>query len=417
MKRIKTVFAVGMASVVTLALAACGGGDNSSGGSGGGSDGGVTNLVAWHGYTEADGKVLDKIVANFNASQPACQVKGEAIAWDSITEKLVTSLGAGNGPNLVVQGPDTARGYITQGAFQPTSDFYSDPAKYPNAAAMYPNFVDTVTWDGEKAGIPMGTAAFAVYYNKKLWADAGLTEKDYPKTMDEFLALAKKLTKGNVYGMAAPDKDAGFLSNLLHSEGGDYITDGKVAIDSPTNVATLQKWQKAITEDKISPTGMDATKAMQLFASGRAAMILNGPWEITNAQAGKVDVDVFQWPADWVEGVLNYWWSTSMNQTDAQKECVLKFGDFWNSKEQQTIWTESYYPPNRADIPAADQKYPIIGTLAGFSDKAHYYASGITQNYNDINAEAIGLMQQVTKGGDVPTLTANAQKKIQGYLQ
>lgn len=416
MSSIKKVVTLGVAGAVTLALAACGGGGSGSSASDAG-DGAVTNLVAWHGYTEADGKVLDKIVANFNASQPQCQVKGEAIAWDSITEKLVTSLGAGNGPNLVVQGPDTARGYINQGAFQPATDFYNDAAKYPNAAAMYPNFVDAVTWDGEKAGIPMGTAAYGVYYNKKIWEDAGLTEADYPKTNDELLALAKKLTKGDVYGMAAPDKDAAFLAQILHSGGGDYITDGKAAIDSPQNVATLQTWQKAFTQDKISPTGMDYTKAMQLFASGRAAMIFNGPWEITNAAAGKVDVGVFQWPGDWSLGVLNYWWSTSMNQTDAQKECALKFGDFWNSKEQQTVWTESYYPPNRADVPAADQKYPIIAKLAEFSGSAHYYTSGITQNYNDINAEAIGLLQQVAKGGDVPALTAAAQQKISGYLQ
>jgi multiple sugar transport system substrate-binding protein len=101
MSSTKKIITLGVASALTLALAACGGGGSDPGSDS--SAGAVTNLVAWHGYTEADGKVLDKIVANFNASQPQCQVKGEAIAWDSITEKLVTSLGAGNGPNLVVQ--------------------------------------------------------------------------------------------------------------------------------------------------------------------------------------------------------------------------------------------------------------------------------------------------------------------------
>lgn len=416
MKRIKTSIVVGVASVLTLALAACGGGGG-GGSSSGGSSGGVTNLVALHGYTEADGKVLDKIVANFNASQTACQVKGQAQAWATITEKLITSLGAGNGPNLVVQGPDTARGYVNQGAFQTADAFYSDPAKYPNAAAMYPNMVDAVTWDGKKAGIPMGTAAYAVYYNKKLWAAAGLTDKDYPKTVDQLLAVAKKLTKGKIYGLAAPDKDNAFLSQILHSGGGDYITDGKAAIDSPQNVATLQKWQKVYTQDKLSPTGMDYTKAMELFGSGRAAMILNGPWEITSAQGFGVDVGVFQWPGDWVLGVLNYWWLTNQNKTDAQKACALKFADFWNSKQQQTVWTESYYPPNRADIPKANLKYPIIGQLAGYSGQAHYYASGIQKNANDIQAESISLMQQVSKGDDVPSAVADAQKKIAGYLQ
>lgn len=416
MKSMKTSLAVGLASVMTLALAACGG-DNSGSSSSGDAEGSVTNLVALHGYTEADGKVLDKIVTNFNASQPECQVKGQAEAWASITEKLITSLGAGNGPNLVVQGPDTARGYVNQGAFQTADAFYDDPAKYPNSAAMYPNMVEAVTWDGKKGGIPMGTAAFAVYYNKKLWDEAGLTEKDYPKTVDELLALAKKLTKGNTYGLAAPDQDAAFLSQILHSGGGDYITDGKAAIDSPENVATLQKWQKAFTEDKISPTGMDYTKAMELFGSGRAAMILNGPWEITSAESFGVEVDVFQWPGDWVLGVLNYWWLTNMNKSDAQKECALKFGDFWNSKEQQAIWTESYYPPNRGDIAESEFKYPIIATLAGFSGQANYYASGIEKNANDIQAESISLLQRVSKGDDVATVVTEAQTKISGYLQ
>ncbi|HEX8508052.1 MAG TPA: extracellular solute-binding protein, partial [Propionibacteriaceae bacterium] len=313
MKSIKTPLAVGVATVMTLALAACGG--DSGSGSNSGAEGGVTNLTALHGYTEADGKVLDKIVGSFNASQTQCQVKGQAEAWASITEKLITSLGAGNGPNLVVQGPDTARGYVNQGAFQTADAFYSDTAKYPNAAAMYPNMVEAVTWDGKKGGIPMGTAAYAVYYNKKLWNEAGLTEKDYPKTVDELLALSKKLTKGKTYGLAAPDQDAAFLSQILHSGGGDYITEGKAAIDSPENVATLQKWQKAFTEDKISPAGMDSVKAMELFGAGRAVMILNGPWEITSAESFGVDVGVFQWPGDWVLGVLNYWWLTNMNKS------------------------------------------------------------------------------------------------------
>ncbi|MBN8882105.1 MAG: extracellular solute-binding protein [Salana multivorans] len=416
----------GLALVAALALAACGGGtggSGSSGSSGGdatGSDGGgggKTTLLAWHGYTEADGKVLDKIVAAFNESQDACEVKAEAIAWASITEKLITSLGAGNGPNLVVQGPDTGLGYVNQGAFLDVQDYYDDPETYTSVPALFPNLAEAVTWDGKTYGIPMGTAAYAMYYNKDLWAAAGLTDADVPTTIDEMLDVAKKMTNGENYGIAAPDKDPIFLATILHSGGGDFITDGEAFIDSPENVATLEKWQKAFVEDKVSPTGMDQTAAMELFGSGRAGMILNGPWQITSAESVGIDADVFGWPATWVAGVLNYWWSTSMNDTDEEKACVYAFGDFWNSRDMQVVWQDSFYPPNRSDITPEEFTDSRIATLAEFSQYAHYYLSGVQQNFNDISSTTNAMMEQISQGGNVADLVASTQSKVEGYLK
>ncbi|QNP56055.1 sugar ABC transporter substrate-binding protein [Tessaracoccus defluvii] len=400
------------ASVLALAVSACGGG-------GTGPDGGAsgkTQMLAWHGYTEADGKVLDKIVAEFNSSQDACEVNAEAIAWGSITEKLVTSLGAGNGPNLVVQGPDTGLGYVNQGAFQDVQSYYDDPETYTSVPALHSNLADAVTWDGKTYAIPMGTAAYAVYYNKTMWAEAGLTDADIPKTIDEMLDVAKKLTKGEKYGIAAPDKDAIFLATILHSGGGDFITDGKVNLNSPENIATLEKWQSAFVDDKVSPTGMDQTAAMELYGSGRAGMIMNGPWQITSSESFGIDTGVFGWPSDWVAGVLNYWWSTSMNDSDAEKACANSFGDFWNSRDMQILWQDSFYPPNRSDIPAEEFKDPRIATLAEYSQFAHYYMSGVESNFNDISSTTNALMEQVSQGGDVAELVAAAQTKVEGYI-
>lgn len=414
-------FPVGM-SVVAIAgaitLAACGGGGNGDGGSttsGGGSEGGTTELSIWHGYTEADGKVLDDIVNQFNDSQEACVVNPEPIAWSSITEKLLTGLGAGNGPNIVVQGVDSGLGYGNQGAFQDVQAFYDDD-QYTSTDALFPQLVEQVTWDGKAFGVPMGTAAFSVWYNTELWEAAGLTEADYPTTMDELFEVAKKLTAGDVYGMAVPDADAGFLSTILHSGGGDFITDGVPAVDSPENIETLETWQKLFVEDKISPTGMNATAAMELFGAGRAAMILNGPWEITSAESFGIEIGVFQWPSDWVAGVANYWYSTSMNDTDAETLCSYQFFDWWNSKEMQVVWQDSYYPPNRNDIPESELTDPLVATISGFSDKAHYYATGIDTGILDITNETDAMMQQITKGGDVKALAEAAQAKLEGYL-
>ncbi|GAA4967017.1 extracellular solute-binding protein [Kineococcus glutinatus] len=410
--------AAAFAAAVTTGLSACGGGSTESTGDSGGNG----ELLLWHGYTEADGKVLQTIVDQFNDSQDRWTVKTEPLAWTSISEKLLTSLSAGNGPNIVVQGVDTGLGYSKQGAFVSLQDYYDDE-QYTENDNFYANLVEQVTFDGETYGIPMGTTAFAVYYNPALWSAAGLTEADYPTTVEELVAVAKKLTvdaDGNgepeQYGIALPDQDAGLLSAMLHSGGGDFITDGENRLVSDENVATLEQWQSAYVNDKISPTGMDGTAAMELFGSGRAAMIVNGPWEITSAESFGIEVGVFQWPSDWVHGVANYWYATSMNDSEEELDGVKAFGDFWNSRTSQIEWTKSYYPPNRDDIDESEFAYPIIATIAGFSPQAHYYATGISTSVTDITAETDSMMTQIAQGGDVEQLLQAASDKIDGYL-
>ena len=58
------VAAVAVATLSTVGLSACGSGSNGAEGKDG-----VTNIVMWHGFSEADGKTLKKIVDNFNKSQ------------------------------------------------------------------------------------------------------------------------------------------------------------------------------------------------------------------------------------------------------------------------------------------------------------------------------------------------------------
>ncbi len=420
----KSLAAGAVVAAAALTLTACSGDSTDGGGSsdGGGAAAGTTELLLWHGYTEADGDVLQKIVDNFNGSQDACVVNTEPLAWTSISEKLLTSLGAGNGPNIVVQGVDTGLGYANQGAFLSQQAFYDDSATYTSPSAYYEMLQPQVTWDGEAYGTPMGVTPFAVYFNPELWDAAGLTEADYPTTVEELISVAEKLTidedgdgTPEQYGMALQDQDGGMLSTMLHSGGGDFITDGVQYLDSPENVATMTMWQDA-WQYPVSPTGLDNTAAMELFGSGRAAMIYNGPWEITSAQAFGIEVGMFAWPSDWVAGVFNYWYATSMNDTDEEMTCTFQFEDFWNAYDQQVIWTESYYPPNRNDISEDEFAYPIIAELAKASDHSYYYATGISTSVTDILNETNAMGTQISQGGDVAELLKSTGEKIDTYL-
>jgi multiple sugar transport system substrate-binding protein len=394
-----------------LALAGCGGRANQD----------DHTIRLWHGFTEADGKTVHKLVDAFNKSQSDYTVAAETIAWSSLTEKLLTSLKSGDGPHLVVQPPTDAERYIDLEALLPVEDFYT--GDYESPQHYLKNYVDMVTWDQRRCGVPMGNASFCIWYNTDHWKDAGLTKDDVPSSVDELLAVARALTKTSgdgksvdQYGIALPDNDPGTLSTLLHSGGGDFITDGVAHIDSADNIETLTTWQKAFREDKISPTGMDLVAAANLFNSGKASMLMNGPWQITGATDSGIPVDVFAWPSDWVQAATNFWFVSTLVDNATKRKGAYAFMDFFNSRNNQILWTDANYPPNRDDISAKDLDSELIATMIEFTTDGRLAVSGVRENLDDINSEVGSMFGRITGGGDVATYAHQAQAAVQNYL-
>jgi multiple sugar transport system substrate-binding protein len=123
-----------------------------------------------------------------------------------------------------------------------------------------------------------------VYYNKKMWEAAGLTEKDFPKTWDELIEVAKKLTKRDASGRISV---AGFAFNggightfpYLRYQLGEffYTKDGKrVKYDTPGMRKCLQWFLDAY--DKHQVNSRDFPEARQAFATEKAAMTFQWSW-------------------------------------------------------------------------------------------------------------------------------------------
>ena len=86
-------------------------------------------LSFWHGYTEADGKVLDQIVADFNASQSDITINDTTKTWADIGDQLLTALSAKQGPDIVALPAENLPIYASKGAFEPLDDWYSGSGK------------------------------------------------------------------------------------------------------------------------------------------------------------------------------------------------------------------------------------------------------------------------------------------------
>ena len=178
-----------------------------------------------------------------------------------------------------------------------------------------------------------------VYYNTELFQKAGITS--FPKTMDQLAEAAVKLTGGGVYGWALIGaKDASLISryiNFLYAFHGDLLTpDGKKsAFAQPESVAALKFYTDLLVKHKATqPSAManGLNDVNQLFMTGRAGMIIDGPWRqgSLREQAPNLKWAVAQLPpaAGKTPRYLTSSWYYTLFKGGRNQDAAFKFVDF-----------------------------------------------------------------------------------------
>jgi len=166
--------------------------------------------------------------------------------------------------------------------------------------------------DGKPYSLPTKIDQYGLVVNKNMFDAAGIPLPT-SWTIDEFRAVAKKLTKGE-----GPDKVYGMFFNsqqdilypinyfLVQNVGGDpiYKAGGKeTAFTDPLMVKTIKTVAEMMLVDKSAPTHADSVsqKLSQegMFLSGKSAMTI-GPWIIRSIK------DTTKYPHDFVSAFVPY---------------------------------------------------------------------------------------------------------------
>lgn len=416
MTRTRILLGSGVAALALVATG-CSGSDEA---------GGPVELTFWHGYTEADGDVLEGIVDDFNASQEDITITTEVKTWASIDDSLLTALSAGEGPDIVAMPAERLPVYADKGAFQELDDFYASDAS--NTANLVEGAVSMVEVDGAKYGVPTGFVPLAVYYNTALFEAAGVTEA--PQTWDEWVATSQQLTVDEngdgtpeQYGTVLPDHATvanGLWPSLFYGNGGNIVEDGQAVIDSPENAATLEFWRNAIVDEQISPTGVDGIGADELFSAGKAAMTVGGPWMASIADENGIAYEIAPIPAGPVEqaaSAIGVTMSVTADTSNAEQSAAEEFFSFFLNDENAAAWSlGSGWPPLRTDVPAeAVAENPVVVSLSEIADTGRPLLPGVV-NSVDVLAAVDELTQRAVAGEDIDALLAEAQTEIQTAL-
>ena len=199
--------------------------------------------------------------------------------------KLASSFASGQGPDVFLISPGDFLRYYNGGVLADLTP-HIDPA----AQADFPETViANRKVDGKIYGIPMEVEPMAFYYSVKAFEDAGLSEKDVPKTWDELLELGKKLTTPDRYGLlfeTAPGYYQNFTWYPFMWQGGGEFQDasGKSAFANPGTVAALKLWRDAVASGAAprQALGGGGSDIVANLGSGYCAIQNIGIWGISD---------------------------------------------------------------------------------------------------------------------------------------
>jgi len=290
------LFAICLVMMISM-FAGCGGGDavttpgettSGSGETTSGSDSDeVVTLDLWHYFGEHEQTVFDAMIEKYNnENDKGIKVVATFVAREDLMKQYTMGAVSGELPDIgMVDNPDHAS-FTTMGVFEDITDLVNG---WGQADQFFEGPMKSATLDGKIYGLPHNSNCLALIYNKKMLADAGV---EVPETWDELMAAAEKLTQGDTYGLsisAVKNEEGTFQFMPWFISAGGSIDD----LSSPECVNALSFLTEMIDKGYMSKDVINWTQAdaNSQFIGGKAAMQINGPWNIANIQNDAPDLE------------------------------------------------------------------------------------------------------------------------------
>ncbi len=346
---------------------------------------GAVKISFWHAFSGTNGDALNALVDKYNSSQQKVHV--DAVfqgSYDDDINKLRQALQTKTTPDLVQIYDIGTRFMVDSKAVTPMQTFV-DKDKF-DLSTFEPNVLGYYKVGTTLYSMPWATSNPILYYNKDMFKAAGLDPDKPPKTFEEVADAAKKLTKGDVKGIALPIDDW-YMEQSLATQGayfadptngrGDKPAD-KAAFNGPEGVAFLTWWANMVKDGTAANLGRNSSDTKAAFFAGKIAMVVDSTAalrQVIDSTQGKFQVGTTFYPrpannpkaAGTIIGGNSLW--IMKDHPQAEQDAAWDFIKWLMQPEQMAFFHVStgYYPPNKAayDVQADKDwlaKYPQFQT-------------------------------------------------------
>lgn len=249
-------------------------------------------VMDWY---DSSKELRDEFHKQYEANHPNVKINYTVLTSDQFKNTILSSINSGDAPDIfpVPLGMDLGA-VVKDGWLQSLT-----PLASPD---FQDNFIDG-SWaegvnmiDGEMYTVPdvINLPSTAIFYNKDLFAKAGLDPEQPPRTFAELREYAKKITEagnGDFYGIIeggqqlgrwnAAARDFSALGGTgLSSLSPVSLLTGEGTYSDPVMVETFELFQGIAEDGSFHPSTMSisAPEARALFGAGQAGFIIQGVW-------------------------------------------------------------------------------------------------------------------------------------------
>lgn len=313
-------------------------------------------VFANHPWAEAMKKQLPEF-----EEKTGIKVKLESYFEDQLTQKLTVELTSGSTTidtfmfRPLQEGKLFAKnGWLNDVTTYAQKDTAWDLKDFNKAA------IGSVTMDQKIYGVPLITEREILYYRKDILEKNNIP---VPKTMDELVAAAKKVNDPSkeLYGFVARGQRSPAVtqfSSFLYSFGGDFVKDGKAAVNSPEAIKAYQTYGDLLR--LYGPPGtlnMAWPQAFAIFQQGKAVFLTDADSLYTNLTdkekstvSDKVGYAVIPAGSAGAKPYNITSWALAMNQKSKNKDASWEFVKWASSKENVMKMQQAGNPGARESV-------------------------------------------------------------------
>lgn len=347
----RKVIITAMAIATTLILGACGGGNAKENDS---ADGKI-KLEYWNHWTSdgGEGKFFAEKIKEYEKENPNVEIVQKNIPIDDYTgTKLTTAFATGEGPDIFTASPGTINTFVDSKITYPMDKYFEKDVLEDYSKES----IEDVTRDGKIIAVPFEQDLMALFYNKDMFDKAGIQP---PKTWDEMISAAKKLTTEKVSGITY-DLTKGAYGNFsfmpfVWQGGGNFFSDDRSELSSDSVVNALGLWKQMVDDGSANLKPSRFASDVGILGDGETAMWIGGSFGIKALEDDYPDTNIGVVPLPIPEGgtptTVAGGWKVVVNSQSKHADEAAKFvqwlfldKDAKNSTEWNTEVKFSYSP-------------------------------------------------------------------------
>ena len=381
----------------------------------------------WGQSEEATKAIFQKMADDFTAKNPKIKIEFSNYPYNEIQQQVLVMANGGNSPDVVQGESSSFVSYASSGFAEPLDNLIDKKV----TDDIYPGVKDSMSYEGKLYALPWICSPFVLVYNKDLFTKAGLDPNSPPKTYADMIKAAEAIGKlkdasgDSIYGLggttaAVTISGNAILSTMFSFGGGLYDKDGKLAINTPENIAAFN-FYKDLETKKLNPQSGKLKDLRNLMAIERLGMYFDQTWGVSGVFAinknMKTNVALAPMPAtDKTKGlsVLSAHQLLIMKDSKHKAESA-KFIEYLTSQQalKEYYQTVSFLPGFKSisqdTTMISDFIKPVKDSLTGVKslEKAD-------PNLQNALMELTTAAQTCTVGGDT---AENAVKKLDSKLK